>query len=317
MAVLLDDLLDVARITSGRLELRRARVAVRQLVDDALETVRPLAEAKRHLLLLQLQEPLPALDADPVRVVQILSNLLTNAAKYTDAGGRLGLNVRPAGEAVMFEVWDEGIGIAPEALPTLFEMFSQAGASRDRSEGGLGIGLALTRGLVTLHGGRIEAASEGPGRGSRFMVTLPVARVEPSGAEPAVPPLADAPGPLTLLVVDDNVDAAEALALLLQAQGYTVHLAHSGTEALAVGAAVRPTVGLLDLGMPGMSGYELAEALRATDWGGRMALAVISGWGREGDRRRAATAGFDHHFTKPVDPAELAAWLRERAQPPR
>jgi PAS domain S-box-containing protein len=312
MARLLDDLLDISRITRGRLELRRGRVGLSGIVDAAVETARPLLDARRHTLHVALPDPPPDLDADPVRLAQVLANLLTNAAKYTDPGGRIELHAGVAGDEVQVAVRDDGIGLAPEQLGRVFEMFSQVTTALDRSEGGLGIGLALVRGLVELHGGRVEARSDGPGRGSEFVVVLP---------RPAV--LADAPGAAAssgpkparrgrrVLVADDNRDAAESLRLLLGLAGHEVRVAHDGPDALAAAAEFRPDTVLLDIGMPGLNGYEVAARLRALEWGRALVLVAITGWGQEQDKRLALDAGFDHHLTKPIDPDRIEALLSE------
>jgi PAS domain S-box-containing protein len=312
MALLLDDLLDVSRITQGRLALKKERVALAALVDAAVETARPLIERKGHRLQVSLPAEPPLLHADPLRVSQILSNLLNNAAKYTDPGGQIRLSATLDDGLLVVEVADDGIGIAPEALPQLFLMFSQVQGGAGRSEGGLGIGLALVRGLAELHGGRVEAHSEGPGRGSRFRVLLPQDAAAPAAAEPAQG--ADTAGTLRLLVVDDNRDAADSLALLLEAAGHPVRVAYDGRTALAVAEAFRPDVALLDIGLPDLSGHEVARRLRAAAWGRHMRLIALTGWGQDDDRRRSAEAGFDHHLTKPVDPASLSRWLAADAE---
>lgn len=304
MALLLDDLLDVSRITRGKLALRREVVPLESLVEQALETARPLLEAKQHEFRTSLPAAKILLHVDPLRISQALSNLLTNAAKYTDVGGRILLEAAVDAHGVRFRVSDDGIGIQREALPRLFEMFSQLESPIDRSEGGLGIGLALVRGLVELHGGRVTATSAGPGRGTEILVRLPTAVVAeaPRGGET----MDDAPRSVDaqryrVLIADDNLDAANALALVFSQSGYPTHLAYSGKEALEVGCRVRPSVVLLDIGMPGMNGYEVAKRLRQEVWGEGVLLIAITGWGQDEDRQRARAAGFDQHMTKPVD----------------
>lgn len=338
MGLLLDDLLDVSRITSGRLELRIQPMDLHAAVRAALETARPLIESKQHKVELDLQgEGLP-LQADPLRIEQVLTNLLTNAAKYTDPGGRIRLSVRSergpgapteqssqdaqeVQEQAVIEVADTGIGIAPDALSAVFEMFRQVHTATHRSQGGLGIGLALTRGLVELHGGRIQATSAGPGTGSTFTVTLPL-RSAAEASAPHVPshgpmPVARWSGRgLPVLLADDNVDAAHALALVLQAHDCVVHVAHDGQEALALAASVSPAVALLDIGMPGLDGHEVARRLRAVPGGPGMRLLAITGWGQDSDRQRSHAAGFDAHLTKPVNPDDVIAWLSQ-AKPGR
>jgi PAS domain S-box-containing protein len=311
MARLLDDLLDVSRITRGKLELRRERVELAAVVRLALETSRPPMERAGHQLTVSLPETPIWLDADPVRLEQVFSNLLNNAAKYTDRGGQIGLTARLLDCEVLVCVRDSGIGLTEEQLPRLFEMFSQVSSSLERSQGGLGIGLSLVRGLVELHGGQISAASEGLGKGSEFSVRLPVVD---SAAAPAAPAAAEQQGFTALpgrkiLVADDNHDAASMLALLLRLSGHEVEVAHDGREAVDTAAAFQPDVLLLDIGMPQMSGYDVARHIRRQPWGRTALLVALTGWGQEDDKRRAADAGFDHHLTKPVDPAALTKLL--------
>ncbi len=309
MTRLVDDLLDVARITRGRIELRRERIDAAALVHGAVEAAKPLIAAAGHRLTVDLPpEPL-WLDADPTRLTQVLLNLLNNAAKYTPAGGRLSVQVHREGDEAVLAVSDSGIGLAPEHQQSVFEMFSQVVPALERSQGGLGIGLALARGLVELHGGSIAARSAGTGMGSTFIVRLPLAA--PVGAEAGGPDrAAQAQAPsLRVLVVDDNRDAADSLAMILQINGHEVTVAHDGPGALALAEEFHPHLGLLDIGMPGMNGYELARRLRAMPHGQHMVLAALTGWGQQEDKRRAIEAGFDHHLTKPVDPAHLDAVL--------
>jgi PAS domain S-box-containing protein len=311
MALLLDDLLDVSRITQGKLALKKAHVALAPLVDAAVETARPLLERKRHVLEVSLPNDPPTLHADPLRVSQVLSNLLHNAAKYTDPGGHIRLSAAVHAGTLVLEVADDGIGIAADALPQLFLMFSQPQGSAGRAEGGLGIGLALVRGLVELHGGRVEALSDGPGRGSTFRVQLPLGEPAQAPAEPSAEAVGE--GAARVLVVDDNRDAADTLALLLTTEGrHQVRVAYDGRTALAVAEAFRPDVVLLDLGLPDLPGHEVARRLRHERWGARMRLVALTGWGQDEDRRRSAEAGFDQHLTKPVDPAHLTAVLKAR-----
>jgi signal transduction histidine kinase len=310
MALLLDDLLDVARITQGKLVLKTERVTLTSVVDAAVETARPLLDEKKHRLTLTLPAEALFLNADPLRISQVLSNLLTNSAKYTNPGGQIQLTcIIDASSAHIF-VKDNGIGIPPEALPKIFEMFSQVDAASARSEGGLGIGLSLVKGLVELHGGAIEASSEGPGRGSEFTVHLPLADANVSGA--GTPEL-DAPPPAhvvhRILVADDNKDAADSLAMLLELAGHEVRVAHNGRAALALAQAFRPNTALLDIGMPDMNGYEVAKELRREPWGAQIRLIALTGWGQDSDRQTASRAGFNHHVTKPVDPVALEALM--------
>jgi CheY-like chemotaxis protein/two-component sensor histidine kinase len=301
MAVLLDDLLDVSRITRGKLELRRAPVALAEIVDSALETTRPLFDARHQHLHVQVPtEPL-WLDGDRLRIAQVLCNLLTNASKFTRDGGRIEVVARGEQDWVVVEVADEGAGIAPDAMEHIFEMFTQVRTPAPGRAGGLGIGLALSRGLVELHGGRLEARSAGLGQGSTFCVRLPATHPV---AEPAPPaqPAARAVASHRVLVADDNRDAAQSLADLLQMEGHEVALAFDGEEALRAFDRFHPEIALLDIGMPGMTGNEVAQAIRRRPDGQRTLLVAITGWGQERDRAAARAAGFDVHFTKPVDP---------------
>jgi CheY-like chemotaxis protein/two-component sensor histidine kinase len=311
MVRLIDDLLDVSRITRGKLRLRRERVELASVVQSAVESSRPLIEASGHRLTVALPpEPL-LLDADPTRLAQVYSNLLTNAAKYTDRGGHIRLAAeRRAGEVVV-SVKDTGIGIAAEHLPRLFEMFSQAVTALERSQGGLGIGLSLVKGLVELHGGSIEARSEGLGKGSEFVVRLPVGDDTPAprsppgdGGEKGTPR-----SRRRILIADDNRDAADSLAMMLRLAGHHVHAVHDGQEAVEAAGWFRPEVALLDIGMPRLNGYEACRRIRVEPWGKNTVLVAITGWGQEEDKRRATEAGFDEHLTKPVEPAALERLL--------
>ena len=313
MARLLDDLLDVSRITRGKLELRRQRVELGGVVETAVETSRPLIEAGGHELTVDLPPGPVHLDADPVRLAQVLSNLLNNAAKYTERGGRIHLAAERNGASVLVSVKDTGIGVEGEMLPRLFEMFSQAKPALERAQGGLGIGLALVRGLVEMHGGCVTARSDGPGTGSEFAVHLPLAESPPRQELPA-PSAADVPRPpaCRILVADDNRDAADSLAMMLELMGNAVRTANDGQEAVEVAAEFRPDVALLDIGMPRMNGYEAARRMRAEPWGRGLVIVALTGWGQEEDRRRSREAGFDVHLVKPVDPAAIEKVLLER-----
>ncbi|MDB5751386.1 MAG: putative histidine kinase, hybrid [Ramlibacter sp.] len=304
MALLLDDLLDVSRISRGKLELRLRRVELREVVDAAVETVRPLLQAKRHQLHVRLPPGAAPLLVDPVRLAQVVSNLLSNAGKYTDAGGRIELEAGMADGVLTLRVRDNGIGLSAQDRPEIFEMFSQVASAIDRSENGLGIGLALTRGLVQLHGGRIDAASDGPGKGSEFIVTLPTRQPDQPAATTAAdsaPAQPAAPRSRKVLLADDNADALETMAALLEIEGHVVQTATDGNRALLAGEQLRPDVAILDIGMPHLNGYEAAAKIRETDWGRSVVLIALTGWGQEQDQARAREAGFDHHCTKPVD----------------
>ena len=317
MALLLDDLLDVSRITRGRLELKKDYIGLASLVASAIETARPMIDAKQHILETVLPEDPIALLIDPLRLSQALANLLTNAAKYSDPGGRITFTAALADDELIFSVRDTGIGLGAASIPAVFEMFSQVDSAIDRSEGGLGIGLALVKGLVALHGGSVEAQSPGIGRGSTFTIHLPAAAVVHHGARSDAQlamSAAIAEPRCSVLIADDNRDAADSLALLLQMSGYELHVCHSGREALALAQRERPEALVLDIGMPGMSGYELARHVRQEDWGRRTLLIAVTGWGQREDRERSRDAGFDHHLTKPVDPEALQSLLAEFAR---
>jgi signal transduction histidine kinase/ActR/RegA family two-component response regulator len=321
MALLLDDLLDVSRITRGRLELKKSHIDLPSLIAAAVETARPLIESKQHHLETTLPSEPVELEVDPLRISQALSNLLTNAAKYTDVGGHIRL-IAALDDArrLTIGVADTGIGLSEQTIPRLFEMFSQVESPVDRAEGGLGIGLALVKGLVELHGGTVEAFSAGLGHGSRFTIRLPAFALSKrrlgdgtdGGAKPASPPGHG----LRILLADDNRDAVDSLALVLKMAGYEVYATRSGLEALAVGARVQPDVFILDIGMPEISGYELASRIREQPWGQTPLLIALTGWGQQEDKDRSRGAGFDHHLTKPVDPDQLERLLREFARPP-
>jgi PAS domain S-box-containing protein len=315
MKRLLDDLLDVSRVSLGKIQLREERVDLNGLLHQAFEATRPAIAEKRHTLSLTLApEPL-LLAADPTRLVQVFANLINNAAKYTDAGGRIVVTSSVENGEAVVSVRDNGLGMTPELLTRAFDLFVQETRSLDRAQGGLGIGLTLVRTLVKLHGGSVRAHSQGPGQGSELVVRLPLAprtQASPTHATPRTRP--DAGVPLRVLVVDDNVDAAVAVGKLMQILGHQVALAHDGPAALAAASAVPPDLILLDIGLPGMEGYEVAARLRAAGHT-RAALVALTGYGREDDVRRSRDAGFDHHLVKPVDPAQLrkiAAELRGR-----
>ena len=297
---LVDDLLDVSRITRGRAELRRQPVGLAGVIARAVEAARPDLDARRHRLEVDLPARDVVLDADPDRLEQVVTNLLTNAAKYTPHGGRV-------------RVADDGIGIRPEMLPRLFDLFQQADRVPGRMSEGLGIGLSLVRGLVELHGGTVSAASPGPGLGSEFVVRLsaaPTADPPPGPAGPAAGPALAPARRLRIVVVDDNADGAESLATLLGFAGHDVRVCHDGPAALAVVPAFRPDVVLCDIGLPGLDGYEVARRLRGLGLG-PAALVALTGYGQEEDRRRSREAGFQAHLVKPVDPQALAGLLAE------
>ena len=316
MSRLIDDLMDVSRIDQGRIELRRERIALAAVVDLAVESSRPSMLEFGHRLALKLPEAPILLDADPVRLSQVLVNLLTNAAKYTDRGGHIELAAEVVGGEARVIVSDDGIGIPENELPNVFNMFAQVEGALTRSRGGLGIGLTLVRHLVELHGGRVEAQSAGIGQGSAFVVTLPLATAAPATA-PAVAEASPATTcrPMKVLVVDDHQDGAESMSALLAMQGHDVRMAHDGEAALAAADAFRPDVMLLDIGLPLLSGYEVCRRLREQPWGGQISVVALTGWGDHDAVMKGEAAGFDRHLVKPVDEALLVSTLAGLAPP--
>ncbi|WP_435020456.1 PAS domain-containing protein [Tundrisphaera sp. TA3] len=307
---MIDDLLDVSRITRGKIELKRRKVDMLALVASAVETVRPLVEERRHELTVSHSTAPMWVDADPHRIEQVLVNLLTNAAKYTEAGGRITLAARPDGGSVAVAVSDNGTGIPPEKIPQMFELFAQGDRSIARSEGGLGIGLTLVKNLVEMHGGSVIARSEGVARGSEFTVRLPAVAAPEAGRPGASRPAEGSPAKgARVLVVDDNEDSARGLARLLKVLGNQVEVASDGPTALGLAGWFAPDFVLLDIGLPGMDGYEVARRLRADGLAGTTIIAV-SGYGEEAARSRAREAGFDHHLVKPLDYETLVAIMR-------
>jgi PAS domain S-box-containing protein len=310
MVRLIDDLLDLSRITNGKIDLRKERLDLAAAVQDAVEASRPLIEACGHELTVALPPQPVYVDGDRTRLAQVFANLLNNAAKYTDRGGRIGLAVERQGSDVVVTVRDTGVGIPADVLPKVFDMFTQAERSLERSQGGLGIGLSLVRGLVELHGGRVEAHSAGPGRGSEFVVRLPVLLT------PACAPRPEGgagpngrPSKYRILVVDDNEDSAVSLGLMLQIMGHDTQAAHDGLAAVEAAAAFRPDVVLLDIGLPRLNGYDACRRIREQPWGAGMVLIALTGWGQDDDKRRSKEAGFNFHMVKPVDPAALEKLL--------
>ncbi|WKB53626.1 hybrid sensor histidine kinase/response regulator [Eleftheria terrae] len=311
MTHLVDDLLEVSRITQGKLALRRQPVELATAVQGAVEAARPMIEAASHQLQLEMPDETLVLDADPTRLTQVILNLLTNAAKYTPAGGHISLRVWREGGEVVLSVRDSGIGIPRQHLASVFEMFSQLAPALERSQGGLGIGLALVRGLVQLHGGTIHAESEGPGRGSEFLVRLPLSPQASPPPQSAQAARFAAEARRRVLVVDDNEDAARSLAMVLELQGHHVCTANDGADAIRMVRSFSPELVLLDIGLPQLNGYEVARHLRRQDWGRSLCLVALTGWGQQQDKRLAAEAGFDQHLTKPVEPDALAAILAQ------
>ena len=306
---LVDDLLDVSRVMRGKIELRTEQVELATVVARAVETAQPLIEAQGHELTVSLPPDSLSLDADPLRLAQVVGNLLTNAAKYTEANGRIWLTARREGDEAVMRVRDDGIGIAPDMLPHVFELFVQADHSSTKAQGGLGIGLTLVKNLVEMHNGTVEAHSAGLGAGCEFVIRLPLTpqeqrqRIEEVIGEAPQEPARSSGH--RLLVVDDNVDAAISLAMLLRLQGHEVRVAHDGPSALDLATSYRPDMVFLDIGMPGMDGHEVARRLRQHPELKNVVLAAITGWGQQEDRRRTAEVGFDHHLVKPVEPAAL------------
>jgi CheY-like chemotaxis protein len=307
---LIDDLLDVSRITAKKLELRLERLDVRDVVQHSIETARADIDAARHELVVRVPPaPLYVL-GDPTRLTQIVANLLQNASKYTPSHGRIEVTASRHEHKVEISVRDNGIGIAAEHLPLLFETFSQVVPGLERG-GGLGLGLALVRGLVALHGGEVDVRSEGRGRGSEFVVRLACAPAD-SAESPASPAAGHtapeaAALPRRILVVDDNVDNTEALCLYLAQRGHVVQSAYDGDQACRMAEEFRPDVVLLDIGLPGKSGHDVCRHLRAQPWGASMLVVAQTGWGQRADRQRSQLAGFDAHLVKPVDPVELVS----------
>ncbi len=314
---LVDDLMEVSRITQGRLELRREPIDLGLVMQDAVEAVQERLHAAGHRLQVQLPPAPVMLDADPTRLIQVITNLLNNAIKYTPDSGELSLRAEVLGGEACVTVRDSGIGIAPENLDKVFNMFAQLEPGLARAQGGLGIGLALVRGLVALHGGSISARSEGTGRGSEFTLLLPLpahALVAPAKGG-AVSPSAAQQG-RRVLVVDDNADGADTLCMALEMLGYSVACAYNGEDALAQGARFLPHAVVLDIGLPDIDGYEVAARMRKEQWGADLALIAATGWGQDSDRKAATAAGFDHHLVKPVDFMVLDGILKLLAAQP-
>ncbi len=312
---LVDDLLDVSRLMRGKIALRPERVDLAAVIARAAETAGPVIDARGHRLEITLPpEPLPV-SGDVVRLTQVLANLLTNAAKYQERAGRIRLTAGREGGSAVVRVKDDGIGIAPDLLPHIFDLFMQADHSLARSQGGLGIGLTLVHSLVQMHGGSVEARSAGPGQGSEFTVRLPLlTEAEPAAAAEAPRPEKTAAGrKQRVLIVDDNVDGAHSLAMLVRLWGHEVRLAHDGPGGVELAETYRPDLVLLDIGLPGLSGYEVARQIRDDPGLAGSVLVAMTGYGQEEDRRRSRAAGFDHHLVKPVEPGALEELLaRER-----
>jgi signal transduction histidine kinase len=310
MVRLVDDLLDVSRITRDKLELRKERVALAAAIESAVETSRPLIEQMGHHLTVALPPEPVHLDADATRLAQVFANLLNNSAKYTERGGLIRLSAELCEGRVVVRVRDNGVGIPAEAMPWLFEMFSQVDRNLERAQGGLGIGLTLVKRLVEMHGGVVYAVSEGAGRGSEFVVELPVGECVPEPEESSADDGGQAVAPKRrILVVDDNRDSATSLSMMLSLMGNETRTAHDGLEAVEAAAAFRTDVILLDIGLPKLNGYDACRRIREQSNGCRPVVVACTGWGQVEDRRRTTEAGFDHHLVKPLDPDALQELL--------
>ena len=311
---LVDDLLDVSRITTGKMMLRREPHDLAQLMTTAVESIMPLVTAADHTLEVELPRAPIYVDGDGARVVQVFANALHNAVKFTPRGGRIWFTAERQSDEAVVRIRDNGLGIAPDVLPRVFEMFQQAEPILERSAGGLGIGLTLARRLVEMHQGRIEIRSQGPGQGTEVEIRLPTTAAVDAHATKAEKPTVAAARSLRVLIVEDNLDAAEMLDMAVSILGHDTRVANDGVTALALAGQFAPEVILLDVGLPVMNGYAVAQALRARPERQRIHIAAVTGWGQDEDRRRARDAGFDSHFTKPLAPAALEELLARVAQ---
>jgi len=320
MSRLVDDLLDVSRISHGKIELKREKLELARVIRGAVEASRPLIEQNAHELSVTIPTEAIYLDADETRLIQVFCNLLNNAAKYSENRGRISINAVHAGGDVIVTVRDTGFGIPRDVLPHVFEMFTQADPTKERSKSGLGVGLTLVKRLIELHGGSVEARSEGPGKGSEFVVRLPLIAIESLALDNGIRKFERPVGKVSrrVLVVDDNRDSADTMAIMLRIMGHVVESAYDGLEAVRMAEKFRPDVALLDIGLPKLDGYQTARMIRMEEWGRVMALIAVTGWGQKEDRRRSREAGFDYHIVKPVDPGDLVrvlATLDERVLP--
>jgi CheY-like chemotaxis protein/two-component sensor histidine kinase len=322
---LVDDLLDVSRITRGKLDLRTEPVEMGAVLDRAIEACTPLCEAAEHELTVTVPAEPVHLHADPVRLAQVFGNLINNACKYTPRRGHIRVSVERRGSEGVVTVADSGMGIEPEALSRVFDIFTQIDGSHERVQGGVGIGLTLAKGLVEMHGGTVHAFSEGLGQGSRFVVRLPVLAAESpertadSDSGTRTLEAGEARGATTgrrVLVVEDDRESARSLSELLEMTGHEPHTVHDGAAAIARAEALRPDIVLLDIGLPKMNGYEVCQAIRRRPWGARTIVVALTGWGQDEDRRRTRDAGFDGHLVKPVEFDDLARFLRTAASEP-
>ncbi|MBL8910242.1 MAG: PAS domain-containing protein, partial [Archangium sp.] len=310
---LLDDLLDVSRISRGKLVLQRQTLSVSEVLAQAVEATQPAIDARRHMLSVHLSERALLVDGDRARLVQVFSNLLHNAARYTPEGGAIGVSLREDGGQIVVEVKDDGIGIPPSMLERVFELFAQVDRASERTNGGLGIGLSLVKRFVELHGGTVSASSGGENQGSQFVVRLPVAKGKTMGMPATVPskPAAAAAARRKVLVVDDNVDAAETLAELISLLGHEVRTAFGGLQGVSLAREFEPELVLMDLGMPQLDGFEACRRIRQESWGEKIVMVAQSGWGQENDKRKTQSAGFDLHLVKPIDVSRLERLLVE------
>jgi CheY-like chemotaxis protein len=315
---LVDDLLDISRITRNQLVLRRSPIELAEVITAAVESSRPLIEQSGHELTVSLAPEPVYIDGDAVRLSQVFQNLLNNAAKYSERGGRISLAAERQDDGVVVRVKDTGVGIPPDILPRLFEMFYQADRSLERAQSGLGVGLALVRRLVEAHGGRVEARSEGVGKGSEFIVRLPVLAEPPTvAASQAGTQERDVITGLRILVADDNRDAADLFAMFLKMTGNEVRTAYDGVAAVEEAERFRPDAVLLDIGMPRLNGEDACRRIRSTPWGRDAVLIALTGWDHEENRRRIVEAGFDAHLVKPVHPSSVAELLASRLREPQ
>ena len=316
MTRLLDGLLDVSRITRRKITLETKALNAASIAHDALELARPLMERRGHELRLELPAAQLWVNGDATRLTQVLGNLLINSCKYTPDAGRVTLALDATADQIIYRVRDNGIGIDPELLPRIFDLFSQAERALDRTEGGLGIGLAVVKGIVGMHEGSVSASSEGRGKGAEFIVRLPRIARPVWGSESELERTVLPSAPQRILVADDNADLAESMAMLLRIEGHDVRIAHDGPSALELAAQFEPDAAMLDIGLPGLNGYELARELRARQNGRELLLIAVTGYGQPEDRVRSKAAGFDSHMVKPLDPrilgAEIAEWAKER-----
>jgi CheY-like chemotaxis protein/two-component sensor histidine kinase len=310
-----DDLLDLSRITHNRIELRKRPVELASVLRQAVLAARPLADAARHTIEVDVPSEPVYLHADPVRLTQVFGNLLNNSCKYTPPGGTIRLTAQRDDQSVVVTVTDTGIGIPRDKLASIFDMFAQVDQTLEQSQGGLGIGLTLVKRLVEMHSGSVEAQSAGEGHGSTFVVRLPAALAVAQVAQPAASETQTSSATHRILVVDDNEDSADSLAILLQLTGHEVFIAHDGHTALDAAEQHRPGVVLLDIGLPSLNGYDVCRRIRQEPWGKTMVLIALTGWGQDEDRRRSQEAGFDGHLVKPVDHTRLLTLLATLTEP--